>query len=222
MQEKSKDREFLIVKDLVYSIGEFTLGPVNISLERGGYLALFGPSGSGKSLFMELLSGIRRVDKGSVSINGIDYTALPARRRPVALLFQDYALFPHMTVFENIAFPLRMKGVSPDERVGKIDELSALLSIKHLLHRGTEGLSGGEKQRTALARAIAGDPELLLLDEPLSALDHELRADASELLKIIKESGRTVIHVTHNKEEIEGLATEIVHFNNKNHNYENY
>ena len=215
MDEKLKDSEFLVVKNLVYSIGEFTLGPVDFTLERGGYLALFGPSGSGKSLFMELLSGIRRADKGSVLINGTDYTSLPARRRPVALLFQDYALFPHMTVFENIAFPLRMKGVSSDKRAVKIEELSALLSIKHLLHRVPEGLSGGEKQRVALARAIAGDPELLLLDEPLSALDHELRADASELLKIIKESGRTIIHVTHNREEIEGLATEMVHFNNK-------
>ncbi len=215
MEEKFEDSKFLVVKNLVYSIGEFTLGPVDITLDRGGYLALFGPSGSGKSLFMELLSGIRRADKGSVIINGTDYTSLPARRRPVALLFQDYALFPHMTVFENIAFPLRMKGISSDNRAVKIAELSALLSIKHLLHRVPEGLSGGEKQRVALARAIAGDPELLLLDEPLSALDHELRADASELLKIIKESGRTIIHVTHNKEEIEGLATEMVHFNNK-------
>lgn len=215
MQEKIEDREFLIVKDLTYSIGEFTLGPIDITLGKGGYLALFGPSGSGKSLFMELLSGIRRADRGSVIINGTDYTTTPARKRPVAILFQDYALFPHMTVFDNIAFPLRMKGVSSDMRAGKIAELSALLSIKHLLHRVPEGLSGGEKQRVALARAIAGDPELLLLDEPLSALDHELRSYASELLKLIKESGRTIIHVTHNRDEIEGLATEMVHFNNK-------
>jgi len=220
MPDNIKDREFLEVRELTYSIGEFSMGPVNITLERGGYLALFGPSGSGKSLFMELLSGIRKADTGSVIIDGVDYTNLPSRKRPVSMLFQDYALFPHMTVRENIAFPLRMKGVPHDKRDEKIAELSEFLSIRSLLNRAIEGLSGGEKQRIALARAIAGDPQLLLLDEPLSALDHELRADATDLLRIIKESGRTVIHVTHNRDEINGLATGIVHFNNKHHNYE--
>ncbi len=215
METLVKKRDFLLIEDLCYSIGDFTLGPVDISLEKGGYLALFGPSGSGKSLLLELLSGIRRVQRGSIKIDGVDCTFLPSQKRPVALLFQDYALFPHFTVFENIAFPLRMKGFTLKQRVEKIDELSRLLSIGHLLKRGTEGLSGGEKQRVALARAIAGDPLILLLDEPLSALDHDLRSEAAQLLKKIKESGRTIIHVTHNREEIQDLATRTINFNSK-------
>jgi len=200
------------IKDLRYSVGNFTLGPVNLSLEKGEYLALFGPSGSGKSLFLELISGIRTPATGSILIDGNDLTLTPPRLRPVAMLFQDYALFPHMSVFENIAFPLKMRGYTSDEKRKKADELCGYLSIEHLLPRSVEGLSGGEKQRVSLARAIACDPAVLLLDEPLSALDQDLREDAIELLRLVKNGSRAIIHVTHNRDEIRELATRTLYF----------
>ena len=203
----------LQISNLTYQIGDFSMGPVNITLNRGEYLALFGPSGSGKSLLMELIAGIRLPRSGKIIIDNIDYTATPAQKRPVSMLFQDYALFPHMNVTENILFPLRMNKTDPAVRASKVTELLNFLSVGHLANREIDGLSGGEKQRIALARAIASSPKLLLLDEPLSALDHPLRESASELLKKVKDSGITIIHVTHNKEEVEGLATKTEYFN---------
>ncbi len=203
----------LQIIDLKYQIGSFSLGPVNLSLNSGEYLALFGPSGSGKSLFMELIAGIRHPRSGKILIDHTNHTFTPAQKRPVSMLFQDYALFPHMNVTENILFPLRMNKTNPDTRNSKVTELLNYLSIGHLAKREIEGLSGGEKQRVALARAIASDPKLLLLDEPLSALDHPLRESASELLKKVKSSGITIIHVTHNREEVDGLATQTEYFN---------
>ncbi len=202
----------LEVKGLVCSAGDFTLGPVNISLEKGSYLALFGPSGSGKSLFLETIAGIRKSSGGLIFVNGTDCTNLPPQKRAVAMLFQDYALFPHMKVSENIAFPLKMRGESKEKQDQKIEELCKYLSIEGLTEREPDSLSGGEKQRVALARAIASEPQILLLDEPLSALDQELRGDASELLKKVNLLGITIIHVTHNKDEIAGIATQTIHF----------
>lgn len=203
---------FLEIRDLVCKAGDFSLGPVDISLERGAYLALFGPSGSGKSLFLETIAGIRKSNRGFVTVDGMECTKLPPQKRPVAMLFQDYALFPHMKVSDNIAFSLRMKGKGREEQERRVMELSRYLSIEDLLERDPDSLSGGERQRVALARAIASEPRLLLLDEPLSALDQELREDASELLKKINLLGITIIHVTHNKAEIEGIATQTLNF----------
>lgn len=202
----------LEIKNLKYSIGNFTLGPLNLTLAKGEYLALFGPSGSGKSLFLELISGIRTPQSGTILFEGADITFTPPQKRPVAMLFQDFALFPNMSVIENITFPLKMRGYKADQKRRRADELGEYLSIDHLMQRSVEGLSGGEKQRVALARAIACDPAILLLDEPLSALDEELREDAIELLRVVKRSSRAIIHVTHNKDEIQELATRTQYF----------
>jgi putative spermidine/putrescine transport system ATP-binding protein len=202
----------LEIKNLIYSVGNFTLGPISLTLEKGEYLALFGPSGSGKSLFLELISGIRTVKSGTILFDGNEITFTPPQKRPVAMLFQDFALFPHMSVTDNITFPLKMRGYTADEKRRRADELGKYLSIDHLMNRSIEGLSGGEKQRVALARAIACDPAILLLDEPLSALDQELREDAIGLLTLVKSSSRAIIHVTHNRDEIRELATRTQYF----------
>jgi len=202
----------LEINNLIYSVGNFTLGPISLILEKGEYLALFGPSGSGKSLFLELISGIRTVQSGTILFDGNEITYTPPQKRPVAMLFQDFALFPHMSVIDNITFPLKMRGYTADEKRKRADELGGYLSIDHLMNRSVEGLSGGEKQRVALARAIACDPAILLLDEPLSALDQELREDAIALLTLVKSSSRAIIHVTHNRDEIQELATRTQYF----------
>jgi ABC-type Fe3+/spermidine/putrescine transport system ATPase subunit len=159
-----------------------------------------------------MMAGIRTPHKGSIHISGTEITYLPSRKRPVSLLFQDYALFPHMNVKENISFPLKIRKETKEKTERKVYELCQYLSIEHLLSREIEGLSGGEKQRVALARAIAPNPKLLLLDEPLSALDTALREEAMELLKLIKTSGITIIHVTHNQEEVKDIANKIITF----------
>jgi len=196
----------LKIENLVYSIGEFNLGPVSFSMEKGDYLAVFGPSGAGKSLLLELIAGLRFPASGSICIDSKEYVNTGAQNRPVGMLFQDYALFPHLSVFDNIAYSLRLKKTNRDTIEKRVKELSDYFSIGNLLKREIEGLSGGEKQRVALARAIAYDPVILLLDEPLSALDDDLRAEAVETLASLKRAGQTIIHVTHNRNEVGTLA----------------
>lgn len=201
----------LKVDNLTYSTGEFRLGPVSFSMEKGDYLAVFGPSGAGKSMLLELIAGLRFPDSGSITVNLKNCTNIEARHRPVGMLFQDYALFPHMSVFENIAYSLNLKKLTK-EKVGKrVLELAEYFSIANLLKREVDGLSGGEKQRVALARAIAYEPLVLLLDEPLSALDDYLREEAAAILASLKKSGQTIIHVTHNRFEVSDLATKNIY-----------
>lgn len=195
------------LNNILCKADDFTLGPVSLELETGGYFAIFGPSGSGKSMLLEIIAGLRNPACGEIIIDNSDYTFVPARMRPVGMLFQDYALFPNMSVFENIAFPLRISGESEEEIKKDVELLSEQFSIHSLLKRRINGLSGGEKQRVALARALAHQPSVLLLDEPLSALDEELRDEAVKTLGILKKDGQTVIHVTHNRNEVSDLAT---------------
>ncbi len=197
----------LKIENLVYSVGDFKLGPVSFSIEKGDYLALFGPSGAGKSLLLELIAGLRFPETGTLCIDSKEYVNIGAQHRPVGMLFQDYALFPHLNVFENIAYSLKLKKQSKDVIEVRVKELAEYFSIGNLLTREIEGLSGGEKQRVALARAIAYDPLVLLLDEPLSALDDDLREEAIETLAMLKRTGQTIIHVTHNRNEVGALAT---------------
>lgn len=195
------------LNNIHYKADDFTLGPVSMELETGGYFAVFGPSGSGKSMLLEIIAGLRTPAGGEIIIDNSDYTFVPARKRPVGMLFQDYALFPNMSVFENIAFPLRISGKNEEEIRRDVSVLSEQFFIQSLLQRNITGLSGGEKQRVALARALAHQPSVLLLDEPLSALDEELREEAVKTLAILKKDGQTVIHVTHNRNEVSDLAT---------------
>ncbi len=200
----------LEIKEIELLAGEFKLGPISIDLEENGYLAISGPSGSGKSMLLELIAGIRKPDKGEIIIDKRDYTNSTAPARPVGLLFQDYALFPHLNVYDNIAFSLRILKKDNLFIQSRIENLAYDFSIYNLLNRDISSLSGGEKQRVALARAIAYQPRILLLDEPLSALDEDLRGEAKKNLLILKDTGQTIIHVTHNKDEVEGLATKSI------------
>ena len=199
------------LENITYNAEQFTLGPINLELPKGSYTALLGPSGSGKSVMLELIAGLRFPEKGKILIDGGDMTNTPARKRPVGMLFQDYALFPHMTVEENIGFPLSISGADKAAVAKETGRIASLFKIEGLLKRAIKDLSGGEKQRCALARAMAHQPSVLLLDEPLSALGEELREEAVKTLAILKKEGQTVLHVTHNRGETDGLATSSLH-----------
>jgi len=202
----------LKVDTLEFSVGDFNLGPLSFEIEEGDYLAISGPSGSGKSILLELIAGLRIAKAGKIIIDSVDYTNSSPRLRPVVMLFQDYALFPHLSVYENIAFSLKILKKPKEQIDTRVNMLSKQFSIEKLLKRDIGSLSGGEKQRVALARSIAYAPRILLLDEPLSALDESLRKDAKQTLEDLKNSGQTIIHVTHNRDEIEGLATKSILF----------
>ncbi len=203
----SKENNILRIEELEHKADSFTLGPVSLSVNEGDYVALSGPSGSGKSMLLELIAGLRIADKGKIFLQGEDISFVLPSKRSVGLLFQDYALFPHLSVFENIAYPLKNHSFVKHQIQERVEELAGYFSLTHLMSRDTNSLSGGEKQRVALARAIAYKPRVLLLDEPLSALDEELRESSKEVLRQLKSSGQTILHVTHNKDEVEGLAT---------------
>ncbi|MDD4655197.1 MAG: ABC transporter ATP-binding protein [Bacteroidales bacterium] len=196
----------LSCKEVEYSVGRFRLRPFSLELEKGEYCALLGPSGSGKTVILELIAGLRRVHKGRIMIEGKDYTREPPQKRPVGILFQDYALFPHMNVYDNIAYALKISGMTKPDIFRTIQTSVHELDIVHLLDRFPDTLSGGEKQRVALARTLMKHPSVLLLDEPLSALDAGLRDASAALLKKLSSDGLTVLHVTHDPKEVELLA----------------
>jgi len=159
---------------------------------------------------MELIAGLRRAKNGKIIIDSANHTFTPPRERPVGLLFQDYALFPHLSVYDNIAFPLRIMKKESKVIDSRVKTLADYFSIEKLTGRDVGTLSGGERQRVALARAIAYEPNILILDEPLSALDEDLREEAKQTLADLKKMGQTIIHVTHNRNEIEGLASKSI------------
>lgn len=196
----------LSCKEVEYSVGRFRLRPFSLELEKGEYCALLGPSGSGKTVILELIAGLRRVHKGRIMIEGKDYTREPPQKRPVGILFQDYALFPHMNVYDNIAYALKISGMTKPDIFRTIQTSVHELDIVHLLDRFPDTLSGGEKQRVALTRTLMTHPSVLLLDEPLSALDADLRDASAALLKKLSSDGMTVLHVTHDPKEVELLA----------------
>ncbi|WP_109563089.1 ABC transporter ATP-binding protein [Jannaschia seohaensis] len=182
---------------------------------KGSYVCLLGPSGCGKSSTLRMIAGHEEVSEGSIVLDGQDVSDLPPARRGTAMMFQNYALFPHLSVRDNVAFSLRMKGVDKAARHARADELLALVDMTHLADRLPAQLSGGQQQRVALARALVTEPKVLLLDEPLSALDPFLRIRMrSELKKLQRELGITFIHVTHGQDEALALADEIVVMNN--------
>jgi thiamine transport system ATP-binding protein len=179
--------------------GAAAVDDVTLSLEPGEVLGILGPSGSGKSTLLRAVAGLERLDGGRVLWHGDDITAVPVHRRGFALMFQDGQLFPHRTVAQNIAYPLRIARRPSAARVG---ELLALVGLSGFGDRRVTELSGGEQQRVALARSLAADPRLLLLDEPLSSLDRELRERlAGDLRRILDETGTTAVFVTHDQDE---------------------
>jgi len=191
-------RAGLEVLDLTVRRGKFVLDGVSLEVEEGGCLAILGPSGAGKTTLIEAIAGLVKPASGRIMLDGRDITDLPPERRGVGYLPQDYALFPHLTVRGNIESGPRARGESPREARRRAEELAEMLGIAHLLDRRVSGLSGGERQRVALARALAVRPSLLLLDEPLSALDAQIRRSLrGELRRLIRSLGITTVVVTH-------------------------
>jgi ABC-type sugar transport system ATPase subunit len=205
---------FVSLRDIVKTHGPVVaLQSLDLDIERGEFFALLGPSGSGKTTTLRIVAGLERADRGAVSIDGRDVTDLEPGDRDVAMVFQSYALYPHMTVFQNVAFPLRMVGTPKHEIERAVREAAARVQIEHLLERRPGQLSGGQQQRCALARAIVREPRLFLLDEPLSNLDAKLRLETRvELKKLQRALDVTTIYVTHDQEEAMTIADRMAVF----------
>ena len=200
----------ITLENITYNIGNFSIKDVSLKIERNEYFVLLGPTGAGKTLLLELIAGFHIPDRGRILLNDVDVTRMPPEKRGVGFVYQDYSLFPHMTVEENISFGLKVRGFPKDKIEEKVKEMMSLMGISHLAGRYPSNLSGGEQQRVSLARALAVNPEILLLDEPLSALDPRIREVLREELKRIHEMRRvTTIHVTHNQTEAMLLADRV-------------
>jgi spermidine/putrescine transport system ATP-binding protein len=187
---------------------------VSLSVEAGEFFTLLGPSGCGKTTLLRMIAGFDQPDSGAILLDGVDMADTPPEKRPVHTVFQSYALFPHMTVVQNIAFPLRMAGRDAAEIATRVKEALALVHLEDKGDRLPHELSGGQKQRVALARSLVGRPRLLLLDEPLGALDAKLREEMQiELIDMQREVGVTFVFVTHSQSEALALSTRIAVMN---------
>jgi len=190
------------------------LDSVSLTIEAGEYCVLLGPSGCGKTTLLNIIGGFADPTSGAIRIGGRDMVGVPAADRPTTTVFQDYALFPHMTLRDNVGFGLRMRGQGRAERNARANEMLELVGLTGAGDRRPAQLSGGQRQRVALARALAVQPDVLLLDEPLGALDLNLRRSMQEELKAIQSKvGATFVHVTHDQEEAMAIADRIVVMN---------
>jgi molybdate/tungstate transport system ATP-binding protein len=195
------------IEDLSIRLLEFRLRNINLAIEENEFFMLMGPTGAGKTVLLEAIAGLTRVDRGRILVRGRDVTGLPSEKRGVGIVYQDQALFPHLSVRENIAYGLRFHHVGKEEGKKRLIRLTQLLGIHHLLSRLPVNLSGGEKQRVALARALIVQPHVLLLDEPLSAIDPVFREEIRNALKVVHEnSNTTFLMVTHDFGEALALA----------------
>lgn len=203
----------LELRNISCSFPGFNLSEISFSVAKGEYFILLGESGAGKSLLLEAIAGLGKVKSGNVLLDGKDITNEKIQKRGIGLVFQDHAVFPHLSVKENIAYPLKGKKLSNSQKENIITETAFLLQISGLLNRKPATLSGGELQRVALARALVQKPSVLLLDEPLSATDSKLRSELRALLRQINRLGQTIIHVTHDFDEAVSLADHIAIMN---------
>ena len=189
---------------------EFKLNNINLEVEQGEFFVILGPSGSGKTMLLELIAGMWHPDSGKIYMNHREVTGFPPEKRGVGFVYQNYMLFPHKTVFENIAFGLNLRKLDKSEIESRVGEIMDLFGISHLANRMPRTLSGGEQQRTALARALIIRPEILLMDEPLGALDRKTRDSLIDEMKEIHNNfDTTIIYVTHNFDEALALADRI-------------
>jgi putative spermidine/putrescine transport system ATP-binding protein len=194
--------------------GKMAVNDVNFTVPAGEVAALLGPSGCGKSTVLRAIAGLIRPDRGAIALGGGDLTRLPARARGIGMVFQNYALFPHLTVAENIAYPLACQRVRRAERQARVAQLLATMRLEGFGARLPRVLSGGQQQRVAVARALAARPSLLLLDEPFGALDRALRFDVQvEMLRLQRALGITTLLVTHDQEEAQSLASRLILMN---------
>ena len=198
------------IENVSKNLGEFKLDDATLQIDEGEYFIILGPTGAGKTILIETIAGIYRPDSGRVFLNGADVTNILPKDRHISMVYQDYMLFPHLNVAGNIGFGLRQKKIAKSEIIMKTDEIAELLGISHLLSRYPGTLSGGEKQRIAIARAVVTEPKVLLLDEPLSALDSRTTERLqAELARIHEITGTTTIHVTHSFGEAFALGDRI-------------
>jgi putrescine transport system ATP-binding protein len=203
---------YLQIQDVVkdFGGGAVAVNHVSIDIAKGEIFALLGSSGCGKTTLLRMLAGFETPTSGRIVLNGQDLASMPAHARPINMMFQSYALFPHLTVWDNIAFGLRREGLPKDEIATRVDAMLKLVQLGKFAKRKPHQLSGGQQQRVALARSLAKKPQLLLLDEPLGALDKKLREETQiELVNIIEEVGVTCVMVTHDQEEAMTMASRV-------------
>ncbi|MGM0654290.1 MAG: ABC transporter ATP-binding protein [Thermodesulfobacteriota bacterium] len=194
--------------------GSYVLNNINLALPRGSRLSVLGPSGCGKTTLLRMIAGLDTPDSGDILFNGVSILDMPPHKRNFGMMFQDYALFPHLDVFANIAFGLKMKGMPRREQAPVVAEMLALTNLEGFERRKVDELSGGERQRVALARTLAPDPRLLMLDEPLSALDRVLRKHLlNQLTQIFSRLDITTIFVTHDHKEAFAAGSQIILMN---------
>lgn len=201
----------LQIRHLSKSYGDTQiLQNINLDIYDGEFLTLLGPSGCGKTTLLRLIGGFELPNAGSLQLEGVDIAGLPAEKRPINTVFQQYALFPHMNVYDNIAYGLKLKGVPKTEIDQRVREALAMVQLDHTINRHPQDLSGGQQQRIAIARAVVNRPKMLLLDEPLSALDAKLREQMqSELKRLQRELGITFVFVTHDQQEALSMSDRI-------------
>src|SRR6266540_1793915 len=213
--EQECDMATVKVRNIQKYFGEVpAVDGIDLETKEGEFLVLLGPSGCGKTTLMRMIAGLEKPTAGDIIIGGQVVTHLPPRARKIAMVFQSYALYPHLTVFKNIAFPLKAQGVPKAARQQKVAWAAAMFGIERLLQRKPRQLSGGERQRVALARALVREPDVFLLDEPLSNLDAKLRATARDELKLFQQRiGTTTVYVTHDQIEAMGLGDRIAVMN---------
>ncbi|MEZ7004334.1 ABC transporter ATP-binding protein [Streptomyces sp. AD55] len=214
VQENKKERFSAAVSltGIRKSYGDVVaLRDIDLEIEKGSFVTLLGPSGSGKTTLLQVIAGFLQPDQGSVFLSGVEATHVPAHRRGLGLVFQHYALFPHMTVRDNIAYGLRIRNHGRQEQMALIEEYLGVVELRNVLDRYPHELSGGQRQRVALARALVYKPSVVLLDEALGALDRKLRQTLQFTIKHIQQSvGATFIHVTHDQDEALAMSDRII------------
>ena len=206
-------RPDVALRNVSKTFGEDTRAVIDFSadFEHGEFVAMLGPSGCGKTTTLRMIGGLEDVTEGGIWIAGENVTDLPPSRRDTAMMFQSFALFPHRTVFQNVEFSLKMKGMNPEERARRVWQMLEMVDLAVLASRRPSDLSGGQQQRVALARALIGEPTVLLLDEPLGSLDFNLRQQMMvELKKIQRETGITFVMVTHSQQEAMSMADKVI------------
>jgi len=204
----------IVIKNLKVDLGDFLLRDINLTINSGEYFIILGPAGAGKTILLEAIAGLYPVLEGEVWIEDKEVTRLSPEKRRIAIVYQDYMLFSHLSVEENIAFGLKLRKCHKGKVKEKVNDIAEVVGITHLLHRKPQTLSGGEQQKVALARALVIEPEVLLLDEPLSALDPETKERMQSTLRDVhRRVGITIIHVTHDFEEAVALGHRVAVLN---------